>query len=225
MDSSRIQRFGTSEEILEYLESPLLIDPTHCEEVEDLKAQLRNLKNAPLEVDVSQLNLLRLKSSNTLHHGKEVEAWNQANAFLFSKLEQTLSVELIQSLNGILFGQTCSEFRSTPCYGANQEYLGAEFVPTAVASLVARINACTDPLERAFLFTEGLLTIHPFADGNGRTSRLIGDFLLLQEDYLPQIYLNPVLSHMALTINGPHRDRTTSYLKFLRAVQRSYKLA
>ncbi|MEK6908972.1 MAG: Fic family protein [Nanoarchaeota archaeon] len=42
-----------------------------------------------------------------------------------------------------------------------------------------------DPVERAILFHLHFLRIHPFSDGNGRTSRLVQNVLLAENSYAP----------------------------------------
>ncbi len=72
--------------------------------------------------------------------------------------------------------------------------LGASFKPAnpgeiaeKVSDLVEWFNraASTHPIERAAIFHAVFETIHPFADGNGRTGRLLMNYMLVQAGYWP----------------------------------------
>lgn len=53
------------------------------------------------------------------------------------------------------------------------------------------------PVRRAALFHARLVTIHPFADGNGRTARLASNLLLLRDKY-PLAIIQPTPDARAL---------------------------
>lgn len=65
-------------------------------------------------------------------------------------------------------------------------------VPTLMTEMIERNNKITDKLEKAFKFHLDLVSIHPFTDGNGRTSRLIMNTLLMQHN-LPPILIDPTV--------------------------------
>jgi Fic family protein len=58
-------------------------------------------------------------------------------------------------------------------------------VPDLMASLFAEIESISDPVEKAAKLHHGIASIHPFADGNGRTARLAMNFVLLAAGYPP----------------------------------------
>ena len=58
-------------------------------------------------------------------------------------------------------------------------------VPGLMASLFAEIESISDPVEKAAKLHHGIASIHPFADGNGRTARLAMNFVLLAAGYPP----------------------------------------
>ncbi len=64
-------------------------------------------------------------------------------------------------------------------------------VPGLMAELVAWLNAdetaSLHPVVRAALAHFRLVHIHPFADGNGRTARLLMNLILMREGYPPAI--------------------------------------
>ncbi|MDR0856625.1 MAG: Fic family protein, partial [Clostridiales bacterium] len=58
----------------------------------------------------------------------------------------------------------------------------------ATERLVSRINELNHPVEKALLAVLMISYIQPFEDGNKRTARLIGDALLLANQYCPLSY-------------------------------------
>ena len=89
---------------------------------------------------------------------------------------------------------------------------GAHFTPPRSTEIPGHIQRLTDwlhtnpeeytPVELAARFTHRLLTIHPFHDGNGRTSRILLNITLMQHGY-------PVITNIS------YRDRKR-YLDALR---------
>jgi Fic family protein len=89
---------------------------------------------------------------------------------------------------------------------------GAQFTPPKSTEIPQHIQQLTDwlhanpmeytPVELAARFTHRLLTIHPFHDGNGRTSRILLNIILMQHGY-------PVITNIS------YRDRKR-YLESLR---------
>jgi Fic family protein len=58
-------------------------------------------------------------------------------------------------------------------------------VPDLMTALFAEIESISDPLEKAAKLHHGIASIHPFADGNGRSARLAMNFILLAAGYPP----------------------------------------
>lgn len=59
-------------------------------------------------------------------------------------------------------------------------------VPDEMRSLLARLRASRrHPIERAALFHILFEAVHPFVDGNGRTGRLLLNFMLMKHGYPP----------------------------------------
>ena len=75
---------------------------------------------------------------------------------------------------------------SVRIFKSNVNFPDASKVPQLVKNLVYwyKINKNKmHPFEMAILFSTKLVSIHPFIDGNGRTSRLIMNFLLKKKKY------------------------------------------
>ncbi len=58
-------------------------------------------------------------------------------------------------------------------------------VPDLMESLFTKIKSISDPVEKSSKLHHGIASIHPFADGNGRTARLAMNFILLAAGYPP----------------------------------------
>src|SRR5690625_510356 len=65
-------------------------------------------------------------------------------------------------------------------------------VPQLMADLIAWYNKRNElhPLEKAVMLHSKFVNIHPFIDGNGRTSRLLMNLELIKAGYLPIIIEN-----------------------------------
>jgi len=60
-------------------------------------------------------------------------------------------------------------------------------IPARMGDFARWLEAAPRTPEAAFDAHEGLVTIHPFSDGNGRTSRLLMNLLLLKSGYPPVV--------------------------------------
>ncbi len=73
--------------------------------------------------------------------------------------------------------------------GTNYKPLDNAFqIKEALRELIKVINATKNPLEKALLAVLMIAYIQPFEDGNKRTSRILGNALLLANDYCPLSY-------------------------------------
>jgi len=113
----------------------------------------------------------------------EVEQANIAEAMLWSKSRRhnPVSVPFCRNLHRRMFGKvwrwagTCREFNTNiGCDHRQIEQLLHQFVGNTEYWVENRIFG---PDEIAVRFHHGLVAIHPFPNGNGRWSRLMGDIL------------------------------------------------
>lgn len=61
-------------------------------------------------------------------------------------------------------------------------------IKESLCELIKLINQTTNPLEKALIAVLMIAYIQPFEDGNKRTSRILGNALLLANDYCPLSY-------------------------------------
>ncbi len=66
-------------------------------------------------------------------------------------------------------------------------FASVEETPAKIHDLMDWFNRAEDlhPLERAAIFHHRFVAIHPFGDGNGRTARLVINYILMRAGYMP----------------------------------------
>ena len=64
-------------------------------------------------------------------------------------------------------------------------------LPQLVATLFMQMQSIRNPIVKAIYFHHELIRIHPFADGNGRVTRIAKNWMLMYEMY-PPIFINDV---------------------------------
>ena len=64
-----------------------------------------------------------------------------------------------------------------------------DYVPSLVAELFYQMQNIANPIIRAIYFHHELIRIHPFADGNGRVTRIAKNWMLMYNLY-PPIFIN-----------------------------------
>lgn len=102
-------------------------------------------------------------------------------------------IELSLYVNGLISGNEFTRFRNTFIF-----VKGANWVPTNDRSIAPnlkalcktiydeKLNSKISPIELSALFHAEFVRIHPFMDGNGRTARILSNYLLIQNE-LPTI--------------------------------------
>jgi Fic family protein len=109
---------------------------------------------------------------------------------------------------------------------------GAVHIPPSAAKIPRLMTECMEwyythkskvsVVELAAWVHYKLVYIHPFIDGNGRTSRLIMNLILLQNGYPPAVILHIDRRKYYRVLQEADRERYHAYLNFIgRAVERS----
>jgi len=126
----------------------------------------------------------------------------KAMQFIFEQKHKDLSIDLILQLHGIITEKTldkgqeefAGKFRNDQVYiqdpSGHVIYTppSADQVPKAMEELVQWVNKAdegtfTHPIIKATIIHFYLVYIHPFFDGNGRTSRALFYFYLIKNEY------------------------------------------
>jgi Fic family protein len=112
--------------------------------------------------------------------------------------------------------------------GANFLPPNALKVPDLMSSLIAHLTDETADwpvIWTATLFHHHFVHIHPFFDGNGRTARLLMNFILMKEGYPPAIILQQDRKKYYDALNQANQGRYDKlFLLILQAVERSLNI-
>ncbi len=86
---------------------------------------------------------------------------------------------------GIVDYLTLTSYRNIPAYIRGTPYVPPSYekLPELMASFESIINRVENPIIKAILAHYLFVTIHPYIDGNGRTARLLMNYLLLASGY------------------------------------------
>lgn len=116
------------------------------------------------DIDITENNLKHLH--NTLMKYSEKDAWHKGN---YKQHSNVVEAENPDGSKYVIFKTTDPGFATED----------------AMAKLIAWYKKDTEtlPLIKAAVFVYDFLSIHPFQDGNGRVSRLLGTLLLLKHGY------------------------------------------
>jgi Fic family protein len=142
--------------------------------------------------------VLKSKPENIRNSEREVLNYNQALISLNTRIESndsSLTLELIldihrQVIDGLLPSYESGRFRQKPVVVNDPRTSQVVYLPPDIEKVeelmndlvffVTKNNGHIDPLIIAGIFHKQMVIIHPFMDGNGRTTRLTTKVLLAQ---------------------------------------------
>ncbi|KAI1725050.1 fic/DOC family domain-containing protein [Ditylenchus destructor] len=109
--------------------------------------------------------------------------------------------------------------RSTQVYVGNFVPTAPEFIMSEMEELISWLNdeetLRVDPVEMAALTHYKLVYIHPFIDGNGRTSRLLMNFILMQAGFPPVIIPVEERSRYYSTLQQANQGDLRPFIRFI----------
>jgi hypothetical protein len=104
-----------------------------------------------------------------------------------AKQQPTVDEALIRELHDRAVGGR--EYRSTELSPvAGFTFPSPDLLPGLVSGACARAGQAGSPAVAAAALHLDMLTVHPYADGNGRTSRLLGSALLMRAGYRSTLF-------------------------------------
>ena len=125
-------------------------------------------------------------------------------------------------LNGI-DNNNAGKYRNENVYitGAKHTPPEAIKVPELMEKLILNYNSWNNyhPIIRAALLHGELVKIHPFVDGNGRTSRLIMNMDLIKNGYVPVIIKKEDRLKYYETLDKAHTKK--DYTDFIKLITKS----
>ena len=169
---------------------------------------------------------------------EHTEATNHKKAIEFVEKfvvnKKGLTEKILLNLHGIVLSDIDDEYAGI-YRNQNVRILGARVIPPnplkiqrLMNEFFSWLNKNTDKLhiiEQVALAHYKLVEIHPFIDGNGRTSRLIMNLLLMQKGYPPAIILKHDRKKYYRTLNEANLNRLEPFVLFVaQSVERSLGL-
>lgn len=191
-------------------------------EVDKTKNQVGDLTH---EQQVA-ISAARIFSSNTLKTGTEsYELWNAANLFLMECLERGsgVTVQDIVKMQNKVTGRE-DLIRTQAIFGSG-EYISPDYLTELLSVFEKQILKASDlhPLIQGAECYIWLATLHPFPDGNGRTARLICDYFLLKNNYLPITFRSPVEAHASMVKNSIRSTKEEMVSKVITSILSTYR--
>lgn len=189
--------------------------------------ELRQKFEASPSPNFAALEQQRQSGSNTINKNQDLNSWRQANQLLAKWIaeDENLNFNKVLKLNMLLNPNRLGYFREGPIYAAAGEFLDAQdlvYVEDYFDNVIMKLPL--NPLLRASMIYQSLVSFHPFTDGNGRTARLAADFFLIQSGYVPLSFENPFDAMCAITSNGLYINGNYGMQKTLKWLENSYKL-
>ena len=132
----------------------------------------------------------------------EASGHSDSYDFVYSLAKKkTISEQDILTIHKLFYqridSRSAGKYRKVGVVITGTDYIppSAASIPTLMKEFVREINSSCKklhPVDAAALIHQGLVDIHPFIDGNGRTARLLMNLLLLQSGYVVTI-IPPIL--------------------------------
>lgn len=162
---------------------------------ESLREKMFELPEETLRAQLHKLSVLRLSSSQTngTQSPEALERWNNAQALIHSNTSSLLTFELITKTNELLTGNINPE-RSQNIFAGGASFLSNEEKDIELEHFKNKIlPELIDhhPIVASTAIRYWIVSLHPFKDGNGRTSQSVGDALLLKNQFPPLFFKNP----------------------------------
>lgn len=215
-----------SQQILNYLCD---FNYTEDQEVKDLIQLIEKSRFELSQKSVSMVKLshYRILSSNSLKKKDGLEGWDKANKYLFQEIANVSKInkEHVLKINGLLNNQEVTDFRAGEIFSANWQYLPKKDLDLAWKEFEEKVLIQPNSILRSCEIYIWLVTMHSFENGNGRTARLVADWSLLEQSYLPLCFDSSVASHVAVVIGDKLRDKKSSIKKTLSAILRAYEIS
>ncbi|EQC52344.1 Fic family protein [Bacteriovorax sp. DB6_IX] len=218
----------SSQEIIQFLEDFSYLDnEKEKKDIDNLIQHIEKSRHELMQKSVSMMKLshFRILSSNSLKRKEGLKSWDNANKHIFQHIanRQEINRESINEINQIL---TDSETRprTEEIYTGEWKYLEHKHLEECWKSFQKQVLSKEHSILRSCEIYIWLVTMHPFTNGNGRTSRICADWSLLEQSYLPLCFDSSVSSHVALTIGNGKRKKVNSIVKTLRGILRAYEI-
>lgn len=196
-------------------------------EINREQARVAALPADVIALGADRMSVLRLTASSSLQRGDHA-GWLEANTFIHKQIQngETPDWRALQQMNHFFTNQG-GRVRQQKIYIGHFQACPYDELENTLAFF--KENILPQPniysaLTHAALCQYWLVSIHPFLDGNGRTSVLLSDWLLVKNDYLPQSFSSKI-DAIVMYVPGRVKKMTPgmSVAKILQNVLRSYR--
>lgn len=165
------------------------------EHFELLCGKMFELPEEKLKAQLHSLNVLRLSSSrsNGSQSPDALDRWNKAQLFIYQNPQSLFQFDFIKQVNEILTGNAEVE-RLQDVFAGGAAFLSNDEKDKELLyfenDLLPRL-ANYHPIVASTALRYWIISLHPFKDGNGRTSQSIADAWLMMNQYPPLFFKNP----------------------------------
>jgi len=150
------------------------------------------------------------------------EVENMLDAIRFAEdYKRELSERFIKDIHAIvqknIDKETLGEYKRVPNYIGKHYPTHPIFVPKRMQEEMAwyrRNKSRFHPFELALIMHLKLVTIHPFTDGNGRTARLVHNFILQNNGFTPMIYLTKTKMQYYMALNLANQGEMRPFVDY-----------
>lgn len=178
-----------------------------------------------------KLNLCRASVSRTMQRCPEaIVQWNEAQALVHEWLQNKDKLELrdLIHLNAVLCGSPNRGWRQGDIYTTEVKHISADKINAMMEAFYLHLESTLqtgNDLYAAFICRYWILSIHPFAEANGRTSQLFADFYLLRSGFLPQAFFCVTETFLiGEPKRKPYVDPRFAFNRFAKTILNAYKL-
>ncbi|HHU37636.1 MAG TPA: Fic family protein [Treponema sp.] len=149
----------------------------------------------------------------------------------FVEKKKELNIDFIKEIHSIIL-KNIDDYQAGVFRRTNVRILGAVHIPPVATKIERLINEFLEwyysnkytlsiPELAAWIHYK-FVCIHPFIDGNGRTSRLLMNLVLLQNSYPPAVILNVDRKKYYRVLRQADMNKPKEFLNFIgRSVERS----
>jgi Fic family protein len=165
-------------------------------EVSDQIYNSNAIENSTLTLEETEKILLQIDLDRYISERELFETKNLARVVLYinrKAKEQELNIEMILLLHKMLLSNirddVAGRFRNNTEWVRVANYIAPDpkHVIEKIENLLIKYNSTSDKniIKRIALFHLTFESIHPFVDGNGRIGRVLNNYILIREGYVP----------------------------------------
>lgn len=138
-----------------------------------------------------------------------------------------INEDIIKRLHYLFYNlvdtENAGRYRDMQVFISGTEYVppSPEKVPALMSEFINKANILKDklhPIEFACFLHKGLVNIHPFEDGNGRTARLLSNIILINKGYgvvtIPPILRGEYIKCLCISQRSNNPD-SEPFIKFI----------